>query len=44
MRTFMLAIGMLIALSGPSSAQQNEPLPPIDVLGKRPRPTTAVTF
>ncbi len=39
MRTVMLAVGMLIVLSGPGFAQQGEPLPPIDVLGKRPAPT-----
>ncbi len=39
MRTFMLVVGMLVAFSGRGFAQQNEPLPPIDVLGKRPAPT-----
>jgi hypothetical protein len=39
MRTVMLAVGMLIALSGPGFAQESEQLPPINVLGKRPPPT-----
>jgi hypothetical protein len=39
MRTFMLAVGIQVALSGIAFAQQNEPLPPIDVLGKHHAPT-----
>jgi hypothetical protein len=39
MRTVMLAVGMLTALSGPAFAQESGQLPPINVLGKRPAPT-----
>jgi hypothetical protein len=39
MRTMILAVATLMAVSSPAIAQQSGELPPIDVLKKHPHPT-----